>query len=158
MDKPEKRVTIYQKSGLNAFQSKNVVYRIDLGTNSLWFVTGKKTLEIKFIDLRIELYKEKYYSTAMTGGGYPYYIYFSHATDETIWLELKDYYFKLGEVLHKLSKLPGIQIGGREINFLTKFEREWRDYNSPRGKFFRVLIPVAIIFLFILMTYKCSGK
>lgn len=158
MEQPEKRVAIYQKSGMNVFQSDGVVYRVDLGTDSLWFVTGKKTFHIKFVDLRIELYKEKYYSTAVTGGSFPYYIYFSDITNETTWLELKDSYFRLGAVLLKLNKLPDIQIGDREINFLTKFEREWREYNSPKGKLMRVLIPAAIIALFLTVVYMCSGK
>lgn len=157
MEPTEKRTAIYLKSGMNVFQSGSVVYRIDLGTESLWFVTGKKTFHIKFVDLRIELYKEKHYSTAITGGSYPYYIYFSDVTDETTWLELKDSYFRLGAVLLKLSKLPGIQLGDREINFLTKFEREWREYNSPKGKLMRVLIPLAIIVVFLIVGYMCSG-
>lgn len=157
MEPTEKRTAIYLKSGMNVFQSGSVVYRIDLGTESLWFVTGNKTFHIKFVDLRIELYKNKYYITTITGGDHPYYIYFAHASDETIWLELKDYYFKLGAVLLKLSKLPGIQIGDREINFLTKFEREWREYNSPKGKLMRVLIPLAIIIVFLTVSYMCSG-
>lgn len=157
MSSPPRKV-LYTKSGMNLFPSKDTISQIALGKESLFFHTSRKTIEIKIEDVRIELFKNKHYSTATRYGSYPYFLYITHVDNPTDWLELGDYYFKLGAALLEMSKVSGIHLDDRAIKFLIKFERKWEEYNTPRAKFYRVVIPIGFALIFLLVFYTCGGR
>lgn len=149
--------TLYVKSGINIFTGKDVVTKITQGPDSLFFFCRKKITEISYQDLVIEVYKNKYYSTAITLGSHQYYLYFQNKNDSSIRFELGDYYLKIGAVLSKISKTKEILLGDRELVFLDKFEESQKTYNSPKEKIIRALIPVVFILTFVFIFYKCQG-
>ncbi|MCW5911921.1 MAG: hypothetical protein KIT62_12645 [Cyclobacteriaceae bacterium] len=118
---------------------------------------SQHTTTIPCKDVRLEIYKDPYYKI-YSRSGFPYYLYISHATDPSVWIEVADYYFTLGKTLKETGKIPAIALGTRELNFVYQYERDWREYQSPRGKLIRVLIPVILVAAFLLLLYFRWGK
>jgi hypothetical protein len=136
--------------------------RVELRDKSLVITCSKYfsvfDIAVNYEDLRIELYKNKYYQGNYEGSESQHYLYFTSATDKKVWMELSATFYTLGKILDALSKEPNIILEDRELNFVDNYHKQLEADKTPRTRLAKAMIPVILIALAILIWYQCSGK
>jgi hypothetical protein len=109
-------------------------------------------------DLRVELYKNKYYRGSYWGTDSQHYLYFTSATDKNVWIELSADFYALGKILEVLSQKQSIALGDRELTYVSDYRKQLETDKTPGARLARIMIPVILILLAIFIVYQCSGK
>lgn len=118
-------------------------------TCSKWFAVYDVTINLQH--LGVELYKNKYWR--YNSNEYQNYLYFTDTTDKNVFVEFTASFFSVGKVLEALSHQPIFNLGDKELNLVARYQKEIAEFNTPRARFFRILIPTLLIGALLLIFY-----
>lgn len=122
-------------------------------TCSKWFTVYDVRINVQ--NLGVELYKNKYWR--YNSNEYENYLYFTDTTDKKVFVEFTASFFSIGRVLEALSQQPINNLGDKELNLVARYQKEIAEFNTPRARFFRILIPTLLIGTMVLIFYIFRG-
>jgi hypothetical protein len=114
-------------------------------------------VEMKTDTIKIELYNNKYYVPSISNDDTRSYLYFTSLKDESVYLELKESFYTLGQILSELERSEKVLLGNRELKYVARYRAQVEKDRTPLGRAMNILIPLLILSVLGLSFIRLSG-
>ena len=143
------------------FMMRRLVARIiETRSDSLYIIWSKyfsiRSTELKNEDVKIEYYKSPHPGRFGSANVY-LNLYFYSRTDESVDIELKKSFHKLGEILERIHNEEKIQLGGQELAFIQKYHDQLRFEKTTLGRIIKFATPLILIGILAFIGYTCQN-